>query len=463
MLPKKYVLCLIIISFVLLSFPVLAPAQQAVEVKPAMDRAVNYLLAYEKLQNKPLSLWSYAALAATEKNLGDTKLEQAFFQQLAKSQAWPTAEYSILVITLVAAGENPYDYLGLNQVQKIQAAQLPDGKFADNLDGSGQGDNGEQVLANAHIWAVLALHAAGAELQNAAKEKEWLIAQQHADGGFNWCVSEKKSDVDSTGMALMALGVLGERKDSLTVQKAYAYLKNVQEGDGGFTSWGAANSESCGMVIEGLTAVGINPTTSEMNKPGGNPLTAMLNYQLPDGSFAHIKDGGANELATYQALLALSDNYYGKSFYDRLAEKSRAKQGETVSVIRKIQFKVGSKAYEVQAGGQNQVENADVAPVILNDRTYVPVRYLALALGMSETGILWSPSDQTVTLNNNNITVKLAVGSNLMYVNKLARPPMDVTPMIKDGRTYLPARYVAEAFGCQVAWDGTTQTVIITQ
>ncbi len=38
---------------------------------------------------------------------------------------------------------------------------------------------------------------------------------------------------------------------------------------------------------------------------------------------------------------------------------------------------------------------------------------------------------------------------------------MDVTPIIRDGRTYLPARYVAECFGYQVTWNEAMQTLTI--
>ncbi len=50
-----------------------------------------------------------------------------------------------------------------------------------------------------------------------------------------------------------------------------------------------------------------------------------------------------------------------------------------------------------------------------------------------------------------------------MYVNGAARPPTDVAPVIRDGRTCLPARYVAESFGCRVSWDEAAQMVIITR
>ncbi|MFZ5649171.1 MAG: stalk domain-containing protein [Bacillota bacterium] len=456
---KKSIVSLIIVLS-LLVFPAQAPAMPAADVKPAMDRAVNYLLAREKDQGRPLTPWSYVALAAAGQNLAGTRAGQSCGQQLATATA--TADYCLLVYTLLAAGENPFDYRGQNLLQRIQAAQLPNGKFADNIDGSGQGDNGAQILLNAHVWAVLALHAAGAGIPEAAKARQWIIDQQHDDGSFYWCVTEKTADVDSTGMAIMALGALGERKDSPAVQKAYAYLKSVQEGDGGFSSWGAANPESCSMVVQGLTAVGIDPA-AEMIKPGGNPVTAMKDFQLPGGSFAHIKGTGANEMATQQALMALSDVYYGKSFYSRLREKSKALAAGSVSAGRKIQFKVGSKDYEVQIDGRDRVEKADAAPFVEGGRVFVPVRYLALALGIPETGIVWSPSDQTVTLTNDGITVTLAVGGDIMYVNGAARPPMDVAPAIRDGRTCLPARYVAESFGCRVAWDEREQKVTITR
>ncbi len=40
---------------------------------------------------------------------------------------------------------------------------------------------------------------------------------------------------------------------------------------------------------------------------------------------------------------------------------------------------------------------------------------------------------------------------------------MDVAPMIKNGRTYLSASYVAQAFGYTVAWNAGTQTVTVAQ
>lgn len=40
---------------------------------------------------------------------------------------------------------------------------------------------------------------------------------------------------------------------------------------------------------------------------------------------------------------------------------------------------------------------------------------------------------------------------------------MDIAPYIKDGRTMLPVRFVAEALGFDVDWDKSTRTVILKQ
>jgi len=424
------------------------------EIKHNLDKTAAYLLNQEKKQNSPLSPWSYIALAASGQDLDGTMVLQSCEQQLELLK--PDDElnnYSLLILTLLAAGQDPHNYKGHNLVARLQAAQLPDGKFADHIDLSGAGTYGQQVLLNAHVWAVLALHAAGAECPDAVKAKQWLIHQQHPDGGFNWNLLDTSSDVDSTAMALTALGLLGERQDSPAVQKAVNYLKQAQENNGGFASWGAVNPESCSYVIEGLTAAGIAPLGTEWTKAGGNIVSAILSYSLPDGSFEHTKGGGYNPMATEQSLIGLSDIYYGNTFIERLQPKKLYR--------RVVKFTLGATSYQVMEGGQTQVMYADAAPFLENDRTYVPVRYLALALGIPESGISWLPDTQTVVLAHNGTTVSMSIGDKVIYINNQPLT-MDVAPLIKPpGRTFLPARYVTEAFGYQVSWQGQEQTVTI--
>ncbi|SHJ14890.1 stalk domain-containing protein [Desulfofundulus thermosubterraneus] len=122
----------------------------------------------------------------------------------------------------------------------------------------------------------------------------------------------------------------------------------------------------------------------------------------------------------------------------------------------KAVFVVGQKGYTADG----QAKQMDAAAFAEQGRTYVPVRYLALALGVPEDKITWSPSAGTVTLIRDKVTVVLAVGGKVMYVNDEPKQ-MDVAPVVRNGRTYLPARFVAEAFGYEVGWNPGSQAVLV--
>jgi hypothetical protein len=39
---------------------------------------------------------------------------------------------------------------------------------------------------------------------------------------------------------------------------------------------------------------------------------------------------------------------------------------------------------------------------------------------------------------------------------------LDVAPIIKDGRTFVPIRFISEAFGADVKWDANEKKITIT-
>lgn len=123
-----------------------------------------------------------------------------------------------------------------------------------------------------------------------------------------------------------------------------------------------------------------------------------------------------------------------------------------------VVFTVDNTKYTV-----NGVEKtADVAPYIKDGRTFLPVRYVAEALGVSSDNILWDAATKTVTLFKGDRVVKLKIGSKVLYVNGTAIN-MDVAPEIKDGRTMLPLRWVGTALGVTVEWDEEARTVTVKQ
>jgi len=98
----------------------------------------------------------------------------------------------------------------------------------------------------------------------------------------------------------------------------------------------------------------------------------------------------------------------------------------------------------------------DVAPFIKDGRTFVPVRFVAEALGAD---VKYDAATQVVTATRGDDVVELTIGSNLMTVNGEVKALL-VAPLIVDGRTVLPFRDLAEAFGSEVTWDAATQTVV---
>ncbi len=134
-------------------------------------------------------------------------------------------------------------------------------------------------------------------------------------------------------------------------------------------------------------------------------------------------------------------------------------------------FKEASNANEVAALmavgedvivylAQGKWEQMDVTPFVENGRVFVPVRYLANSVGVQADGIRWSDSTQTVTLTKGTVTVSLTVGKPLIIQNGQARA-IDVAPLMRHQRLFLPARFIAEAFEYRVEWNDSAQAVAV--
>jgi hypothetical protein len=119
-------------------------------------------------------------------------------------------------------------------------------------------------------------------------------------------------------------------------------------------------------------------------------------------------------------------------------------------------FVIGATTYTV-AGEEKTM---DVAPYIKNGRTYLPVRYVAEAVGVTDENIIWDAATQKVTLLKGDKVVQVTIGSTVMTVNGVAIA-MDVPAEITSGRTMLPFRFIAQALGATVGWDEATQTVTL--
>ena len=105
---------------------------------------------------------------------------------------------------------------------------------------------------------------------------------------------------------------------------------------------------------------------------------------------------------------------------------------------------------------------SDVAPYIQQDRTMVPLRVISENLGKK---VLWDSANRSVQISDDYGSV-LYLTIDKKEINdfgggKGKRIILDVAPNIKDDRTFVPLRAIAEAFGEKVDWDNDKRVVVI--
>ena len=114
--------------------------------------------------------------------------------------------------------------------------------------------------------------------------------------------------------------------------------------------------------------------------------------------------------------------------------------------IHTVVLYINSRDYYVDG----ELREMDVAPFINKEnRTMVPVRFIAEAMGLS---VRWDGKKRQVIITAEDKKVILTIDSQIAVVN--GNPiKMDTKAVIVNGRTFVPLRFVAEAFGFQVEWD----------
>lgn len=123
----------------------------------------------------------------------------------------------------------------------------------------------------------------------------------------------------------------------------------------------------------------------------------------------------------------------------------------------KVVFTIDSKEYMI---GANKV-TSDVAPYINEQgRTMLPVRALANAMNVKDEQIHWNEVERSVTIFKGERIIKVVIGQMSYSVNGTS-VPMDTYAVIKDSRTFLPLRAIAQAMDTQVVWDEATRTVTV--
>ncbi len=98
----------------------------------------------------------------------------------------------------------------------------------------------------------------------------------------------------------------------------------------------------------------------------------------------------------------------------------------------------------------------------IDGRTYFPMRELLNDVGVTDNNIIWDADTKTVTYYANNTIIIFEINSNIQIING-KKVKMDAKPVIINGSTYLPIKYVGESCGYKVSYDEKTRSIHLTK
>ncbi|MGV3617055.1 MAG: stalk domain-containing protein [Fimbriimonas sp.] len=104
------------------------------------------------------------------------------------------------------------------------------------------------------------------------------------------------------------------------------------------------------------------------------------------------------------------------------------------------------------------VRFAGVGPQRVNGRVMVPLRGVMERLGAY---VSYNAAGRTVTATRGDVDLQLRIGDRIATVNG-RQVTLDVPAQEYQGSTLVPLRFMGEALGADVRWDGAVQAVVIT-
>ncbi len=330
--------------------------------------------------------------------------------------------------------------------------------------------------------------------------------QQTKDGGYIVAGYRGKTDYSSLDGYIVKTDADGNKQWEKTVDKsATDYLSSIQQTkDGGYIIAGSIQASNGKYDVYLLK---LKPEATVPATPSATPTPSATNSaELPtaartlnavagdkmvdlkwnpivnaaglDGFYIYrstMPDGSNAILANDFPIVATSyidkniENgktyfYYIKAvFSDKAGVKSYGVASNIVSaspsqgkgimvlVIGNPMMKVNNVDKEIDPG-------KSTAPVLVNGKTFVPIRAIIETMGGS---VSWVGNEQKLVIVLKDKTIELWINSKATKINGVSKEA-DVAPYISSsGRTMIPFRYAVENLSCDVIWDGPSKSITI--
>lgn len=106
----------------------------------------------------------------------------------------------------------------------------------------------------------------------------------------------------------------------------------------------------------------------------------------------------------------------------------------------------------------------DEAPYISEGRTMLPLRAVIETFNTfnSDVNISWDSQNKQVRTRFQDKEAVFTVGSNVYELNGVSKKMDGGMPVLKNGRTFVPLRVIAESMGLNVSWNDKDRTITVT-
>lgn len=252
-------------------------------------------------------------------------------------------------------------------------------------------------------------------------------------------------------------------EDGVTVFKNCIVEDSVAaSGFGALDIWGSATRETGNILFDDLYVFGTT-TDSLLSFSEG---TEEFKIKDINGTI-HIE--GDNDKIVYNEKVVNNITVEVKKSTKTKEEVLAETEGTTDELTRKIVEDIQNTISEAHKAANDYevptvkvdgavVEFTEQDPVIVNDRTLVPMRAIFEKMGAE---VEWIDTTRTVNAKRGTTTISLTIDSTTAY--KKGQPvKLDVAPTIMNGRTMVPLRFISEALGADVEWVGYIQGIYIT-
>jgi hypothetical protein len=134
--------------------------------------------------------------------------------------------------------------------------------------------------------------------------------------------------------------------------------------------------------------------------------------------------------------------------------------GGTTAMVMPITTPAHAEYYAADSASvmlNGQPLATSVPPIVDNGHTLVPMRDIFQALGAT---VVWNPNDRSIAAQRQSTHVWLQIGNRTAKVNN-RQVWLPQAPIVTNGSTLVPLRFVSEALGAQVSWNGAQRIVNI--